>query len=87
MVYIFANKYNLKFDFRFIGSGIVIESEKHWTNDGEPNSSTVTETHDQKEQLVIDNPNDPMSSVTHRLEDVHVTVESETSTPVIHGTG
>jgi hypothetical protein len=65
-----------------IGNTVVIEGEKHWTNDGDPNSSMVTESHHQKEQIIIENPNDPLSSVTHRLEDIHVTVNNENTVSV-----
>lgn len=64
-----------------LGQPLVIEAEQHWTNKDAPNATTVTETHHQKEQLVIDNPTDPLSTVTHRLEEIHVTVADETSTP------
>ena len=40
----------------------------------------MKEVHHHKEQLVIENPNDPLSDVTHRLEDIHVTVANETTT-------
>jgi hypothetical protein len=42
----------------------------------------VTESHHQKEQIIIENPNDPLSSVTHRLEDIHVTVNNENTVSV-----
>jgi hypothetical protein len=67
--------------FFFIGNTGVLEAEKHSTNDGEPNSSTVHESHHQKEQIVIDNPHDPLTGVTHKIEDVHITV-NETTTPM-----
>jgi hypothetical protein len=62
-----------------IGNTVVIEGEKYWTNNDDPN---VTESHHQKEQIIIENPNDPVSNVTHRLEDIHVTVNNETVAPV-----
>lgn len=67
----------------------MIEGEKHWTNNDDPNSSSsVTESHHQKEQLIIENPNDPLSTVTHRLEDIHVSVDNNnTSTPIIQEIG
>ena len=61
----------------YLGNAIVIEGEKNWTNNDDP---TVEETHHQKEQIIIENPDDPASTVTHRLEDVHITVQNETST-------
>ena len=61
------------------GNTVVIEGEKNWTNKDAPN---VTESHHQKEQIIIENPNDVLSNVTHRLEDIHVTVSSETTAPV-----
>ena len=64
----------------YSGNAIVIEGEKHSTNNGDPNSSTVSESHHQKEQIIIENPNDPLSTITHHVEDVHVKVESEAST-------
>jgi hypothetical protein len=76
-------KTNWKWVFRFnqswlyIGNTVVIEGEKHWTNNEDPNSPSATESHYQKEQIIIENPNDPLSSVTHRLEDIHVTVNNE----------
>jgi hypothetical protein len=42
----------------------------------------VTESHHQKEQINIENPNDLLSSVTHRLEDIHVTVNNENTVSV-----
>jgi hypothetical protein len=81
LFFFYLNKFN------FFLIGVVIEGEKHSTNEGDPNSSAVTETHDQKEQLIIENPDDSVSVVTHRLEDVHVTFEHENSTPVIQETG
>ena len=74
------------FDTR-LGQALVIEAEQHWTNKDEPNAAAVTETHHQKEQLVIDNPNDPLSTVTHRLEEIHVTVDNESPTPLIQELG
>jgi hypothetical protein len=65
-------------------SRLVVEAEKNWTTNQD---GTPAESHQQKEQLVIDNPNDPLSSVTHRLEDIHVTVENATSTPSAHHSG
>lgn len=65
----------------------MIEAETHSTNNNDPNSATVTESHHQKEQLIIENPDDPLSTVTHRLEDVHVTVDNEASTPTIQEIG
>ncbi len=66
----------------------MVEAEKHWTNKDDPNAGAVTESHHQKEQLVIENPDDSISTVTHRLEDIHVTVENETTTtPVIQELG
>ncbi len=62
----------------------MIEAETHSTDQ---NSATVTESHHQKEQLIIENPSDPLSTVTHRLEDVHVTVDNEASTPTIQEIG
>ena len=59
-----------------IGNAVVIEAEKNWTNN---DGSTTTESHHQKEQIIIENPHDPLSSVTQRLEDIHVTVNKETS--------
>ena len=61
------------------GNTVVIEGEKNWTNKDDPN---VTESHHQKEQIIIENPNDPVANVTHRLEDIHVTVNNETVAPV-----
>ncbi len=63
----------------------MIEAETHSTNNNDPNSATVTESHHQKEQLIIENPDDPLSTVTHRLEDVHVTVDNEASTHEVNG--
>lgn len=37
----------------------------------------MTESHHQKEQIVIANPDDPTSAVAHRLEDVHITVKHD----------
>jgi len=68
--------------FFFIGNTVVIEGEKHSTNNAGPNSSNVTESHHQKEQIIIENPNDPLSAVTHRLEDIHVTVNNQSSVPI-----
>jgi hypothetical protein len=79
--------YFIELNLIIIGNAIVIEGENNWTNSDDPNSGTTTESHHHKEQIIIENPNDPMSSVTHRLEDVHVTVENETTTPVIHEHG
>jgi hypothetical protein len=62
-----------------IGNTVVIEGEKNWTNKDDPN---VTEIHHQKEQIIIENPNDLLSNVTHQLEDIHVTVNNETIVPV-----
>lgn len=59
-----------------LGNAIVIEAEKNWTNN---DGLTTTESHHQKEQIIIENPHDPLSSVTQRLEDIHVTVNKETS--------
>jgi len=56
----------------------VLEAETHSTNENDPSSSTGSEVHHHKEQIVIDNPNDPVSDVTHRVEDVHITVKDET---------
>ncbi len=63
-----------------IGNTVVIEGETNWTNKGDPNSAAVTESHHQKEQIVIENPDDPVSTITHRIEDVHITVGNETTT-------
>ncbi len=65
-----------------VGNTIVIEGEKHWTNNDGPNSSNVTDSHYQKEQIIIENPNDPLSTITHQLEDIHVTVNNETAVPI-----
>jgi hypothetical protein len=59
----------------FIGNTVVIEGEKH-------ENLVPTESHHQKEQIIIENPNDPLSSVTHRLEDIHVTVHNEKTVPI-----
>ena len=59
------------------GNAVVIEGEKNWTNNDDP---AVNEIHHQKEQIIIENPDDPTSTVTHRLEDVHITVQNETIT-------
>lgn len=58
------------------GNTVVIEGEKNWTN------NDATESHHQKEQIIIENPNDPLASVTHRLEDIHVSVNNETFVPI-----
>jgi len=65
-----------------IGNTVVIEAEKNWTNNDDPNASNVSESHHQKEQIIIENPNDPVSTVTHQLEDIHVTVKNETVVPI-----
>jgi len=65
----------------------VVETEKTLTNADDPNSSTVTETFHQKEKTIIENTNDPVSTVTHQLEQVHVTVETEPSTSVTQENG
>lgn len=62
--------------FSFVGNTLVIEGEKNWTNTDGLNTSEI---HHQKEQLIIENSQDPLSNVTQRLEDIHVTVNSETS--------
>jgi hypothetical protein len=65
-----------------IGNTVVIEAEKNWTNNDDPNASNVSESHHQKEQIIIENPNDSISTVTHQLEDIHVTVKNETVVPI-----
>ena len=60
----------------FVGNTVVIEGEKNWTNS---DGLTTSESHHQKEQIIIENPQDPLSNVTQRLEDIHVTVNKETS--------
>jgi len=67
--------------FFFIGNTVVIEGETHSTNNQDPNSPNVTESHHQKEQIIIENINDPISTVTHQLEDIHVTVNNQPSVP------
>ncbi len=62
----------------------MLETEKHLKNTDDPN---VTETHHEKEQIIIENTPDSVSTVTHQLEQVHVTVETESSTPVTQENG
>ncbi len=65
----------------------MIEGENQLTNTDDSNSPTVTETHDQTEKLDNENTDDPVANVTHQIEDVHITVENEASTPVTQETG
>jgi len=65
----------------------VIENEKQSTNTDDTNAPTVTETNDQNEKLETETPDDPISSVTQKLEDIQVTVENENSTPVTEENG
>jgi len=65
----------------------VIENEKQSTNTDDTNAPTVTETNDQNEKLESETPDDSVSSVTQKLEDIQVTVDNENSTPVTEESG
>jgi hypothetical protein len=65
----------------------VIESEKQSTHTDDTNGPTVTETNDQNEKLESETPDDSVSSVTQKLEDIQVTVDNENSTPVTEESG
>lgn len=56
--------------------------EQHTTNQ---NDSLVTETHTKIEEVIINNPDDPLSTVTQKLEDIHVTVTEQPPSTTTHG--
>jgi hypothetical protein len=59
------------------------ENQEEKTND-----PVVTGSQLQSEEVIVENPNDSLSSVTQKLEDIHVTVGNEnTTTSVLQETG
>lgn len=61
-----------------LGQTLLMEtSEQHTTNE---NESLVKETHTHKEEVIINNLDDPLSTVTEKLEDIHVTVTEQAPT-------
>jgi len=52
------------------------------------NDLTGTENQLERGELTVENPNDSVSAVTQKLEDIHVTVENgSTTTPVVEEMG
>jgi hypothetical protein len=63
----------------------LVESVNQGENTNDP---VVTGSQFQSEEVIVENPNDSLSTVTQKLEDIDVTVENEnTTTPVIQQTG